>query len=810
MYLFSNAPSRGRYCYTLMMIFFGLRLTGIVFLSLLFLPGVASAATYYVDATLGNNSNNGTATTTAWQTLAKVNAVTFTAGDTILFKRGETFVGNIVVGQSGTSGNPITFGAYGNGARPIINATTTNHGIDIRTNKSYLSILGLEIRNATLNQILLSSGVSNVTISDMVLYGGASSGVNLSSGAFSDITISSTTISAYTGTASGVRFTSGTTYTNILINTVTATSSTGTSGVSGNSGSTYTNLQILNSTFSNHTSHGINLSSSTSTDVLIKDTVVANNGGNGIFVTGGTRTNTTIDNVESRSNALKGINLIASTGNAYTGVSILNSNISANTGDGIAFTITGAGTNMIDLIISTTTSTNNGDHGILFFGNGSNLDLSNITATDNGTDGAVISAGSGQVLNDVTISSSRFQGNDSNGLAFTTSGTASDALVQDTNASDNANDGFNIHGAWMNIVFDRTAAESNGIDGLNSDGDGYSYHETSTGIIKNSLAHDNAKSAVTNINSTATILYNNIFSHDSAGTNSLVEFSGDGSHQVYNNVFYNPSNLGTALSSASTTALTARNNIISGFNVGIDRRDSSVLTEDYNLVFNTASSTWSGLAQGGHSLSADPKFVDAAGEDFRLKGSSPAINAGTSTPYLTDYAGNSQYGPARDMGAYEYQTEPDPEPVTEEEGPSRSRSGQSAIRVISPLADSVVNTDGTSPSTSLILANRDLFLWARAQGIVLPAFVLKVLNLSSGESAFSFTFTRSLTLGSSGADVAALQQILTSRGFYTYPVITGYYGKVTAQAVADFQKSLGLEGVGYVGPATRAALNSNN
>ncbi|MFY9461819.1 MAG: peptidoglycan-binding domain-containing protein [Candidatus Sungiibacteriota bacterium] len=38
--------------------------------------------------------------------------------------------------------------------------------------------------------------------------------------------------------------------------------------------------------------------------------------------------------------------------------------------------------------------------------------------------------------------------------------------------------------------------------------------------------------------------------------------------------------------------------------------------------------------------------------------------------------------------------------------------------------------------------------------------------------------------------------------------VTGFYGKLTADAVARFQKANGLEVVGDVGPLTRELINS--
>jgi parallel beta-helix repeat protein len=86
---------------------------------------IASATTtlatiYYVNATNGKDSNNGTSEATAWKTIAKVNASSFNPGDQILFKRGEIWREQLIVPSSGSKGNPITFGAYGTGALPII------------------------------------------------------------------------------------------------------------------------------------------------------------------------------------------------------------------------------------------------------------------------------------------------------------------------------------------------------------------------------------------------------------------------------------------------------------------------------------------------------------------------------------------------------------------------------------------------------------------------------------------------------------------------------------------------------------------
>lgn len=84
-----------------------------------------SATTYYVSAT-GNDSNSGLTEVLPWQSIDKVNSFTgFVAGDNILFKRGDTFYGKIIVSNSGSSGNPITYGNYGFGDNPVITGFVT-------------------------------------------------------------------------------------------------------------------------------------------------------------------------------------------------------------------------------------------------------------------------------------------------------------------------------------------------------------------------------------------------------------------------------------------------------------------------------------------------------------------------------------------------------------------------------------------------------------------------------------------------------------------------------------------------------------
>jgi Ca2+-binding RTX toxin-like protein len=78
---------------------------------------------FYVDATNGSDSNNGQGATSAWQSVAQVNAHRFEPGDQILFKAGDVYHEALIPKTSGTADQPITFGAYGDGPAPLFVGT---------------------------------------------------------------------------------------------------------------------------------------------------------------------------------------------------------------------------------------------------------------------------------------------------------------------------------------------------------------------------------------------------------------------------------------------------------------------------------------------------------------------------------------------------------------------------------------------------------------------------------------------------------------------------------------------------------------
>ena len=94
-------------------------------------------------------------------------------------------------------------------------------------------------------------------------------------------------------------------------------------------------------------------------------------------------------------------------------------------------------------------------------------------------------------------------------------------------------------------------------------------------------------------------------------------------------------------------------------------------------------------------------------------------------------------------------------------------------------------------------------------GIALGTAILAIASVAGAQTAM---FNQNLTIGSTGADVVALQNWLVAKGYLTMPVgvAPGYFGKLTASAVAKYQMAKGITpAAGYFGPITRAAVNAD-
>ncbi|HEX3721611.1 MAG TPA: hypothetical protein VHV31_02405, partial [Nitrolancea sp.] len=126
---------------------------GLIFASMLgtFLMGPlsapvgATAKTYYVDCSGGNDNNAGTSTSSAWKSISKANKAALKPGDSLLLKRDCTWSEQLKAKWAGTASQPILIGAYGSGALPKLQNNTDGN---VRITGSYQTIQYVQTFNS--------------------------------------------------------------------------------------------------------------------------------------------------------------------------------------------------------------------------------------------------------------------------------------------------------------------------------------------------------------------------------------------------------------------------------------------------------------------------------------------------------------------------------------------------------------------------------------------------------------------------------------------------------------------------------------
>ncbi|NQX67183.1 right-handed parallel beta-helix repeat-containing protein [Paenibacillus alba] len=122
-----------------------------VFCFLLYTSAHATGSTYYVDATGGNDANDGLFTSSPWRSLDKVNSTVFGPGDRIFLKAGERWAGTLHPQGSGSSASPIVLDMYGTGPKPLLEGQGATNVVMLY-NQEYWDIGNLEITNTTPTQ----------------------------------------------------------------------------------------------------------------------------------------------------------------------------------------------------------------------------------------------------------------------------------------------------------------------------------------------------------------------------------------------------------------------------------------------------------------------------------------------------------------------------------------------------------------------------------------------------------------------------------------------------------------------------------
>lgn len=122
-------------------------------LCVLLFPSILFAKSYYISAD-GDDSNDGSQSS-PWKTLTRASIVAekaengglLMAGDSLLFRAGDTFEGNFLIRCSGSIENPIIISSYGVGEKPILSGSGNITGGDYFEAIKLLNTSNLVIEN---------------------------------------------------------------------------------------------------------------------------------------------------------------------------------------------------------------------------------------------------------------------------------------------------------------------------------------------------------------------------------------------------------------------------------------------------------------------------------------------------------------------------------------------------------------------------------------------------------------------------------------------------------------------------------------
>ena len=110
-------------------------------------PIARSGSNFYIDSKNGDDANNGKTPEKAWKTLDKVNNFKFMAGDSILFKSGDAWNGQLKPKGSGSQLSPIVLSVYGGSKKALLDGQGAVSEVLKLEDVDYWEVNNLEITN---------------------------------------------------------------------------------------------------------------------------------------------------------------------------------------------------------------------------------------------------------------------------------------------------------------------------------------------------------------------------------------------------------------------------------------------------------------------------------------------------------------------------------------------------------------------------------------------------------------------------------------------------------------------------------------
>lgn len=192
-------------------------------------------------------------------------------------------------------------------------------------------------------------------------------------------------------------------------------------------------------------------------------------------------------------------------------------------------------------------------------------------------------------------------------------------------------------------------------------GDGISFHGTFRSRIVGNVVRDNEKGGVTNLQGCVVQVIGNLIDHNNQNAYILFDAANAGGAQLwqhnlivirsddaqegirmdggatailtaYNNTIIQVAANHTGNGILGTAAAIAKNNIITGFGVGIN----TAATADHNCVYS-CTTAYSGVTAGSGSITNDPLFVGSG--DYSLQTGSPCKGTGSGLGLTEGYQG---------------------------------------------------------------------------------------------------------------------------------------------------------------------------
>jgi parallel beta-helix repeat protein len=564
------------------------------------------AANYYVNSLSGSDSNSGTSESSSWKTLAKVNSFTFKPGDQILFKRGGVWREQLKVPSSGSSSNPIVFGAYGSGNNPVIDgadiiSSMTSAGSNIWQKTGVTTQPNLMYLNGTVGSPKTSLGActsegdwyynsvtdilyvySNTNPSGNVELGQRKRVIDLGSRHY--IIISNLTIqhsNELNNPSFGIDNTSG-----------------------GISATTANSLTIIGCTIQKNGIHGLYIGNSS--DIIIKNSTFLRNGeshntGDNVRIyatTTGTGNIIFADNISSYCGS-DGVRILGSTkANHITNIDIYGNTFNNNIATGLYVQKSDSVAIYNNTFDSNGDEIDAGEDYSIGISSVDNLDVYNNTITNHKGNDAI------QVYSDATAR----WGSSHNVSIYRN-------YISGVKYGDCIGIGIHHDQTCQNLkIYYNTLISA----------DGY-------GIV---LYHHDAGTARAN---SVDVFNNTVYGNIIGG----IYLTADFPVVLKNNIFVDNGAITNVNASKSTTGLKTSNNLYY-------QKNGYVLRYKGNKYTTATIKNFEASAQN-----TNPMFTNATNGDLSLQAGSPAINAGVNVGLTHDILGNPIVG-APDIGAYEY------------------------------------------------------------------------------------------------------------------------------------------------------------